>query len=59
MARIVVIDDEEIVLKALQSMLESGGHEVLTASNGEIGIELCHRGRARIGHRDSDHVVDL
>ena len=43
MAHIVIIDDEDIVLKSLQAMLESGGHEVLTASNGEIGIELCRR----------------
>ena len=43
MARIVVIEDEDIVLRSLQGMLESGGHDVLAATNGEIGIELCHR----------------
>ena len=43
MANILVIEDEALVLEILQIMLESGGYDVLTASNGEIGMELCRR----------------
>ncbi|MCZ6632691.1 MAG: response regulator, partial [bacterium] len=40
MARILVIDDEEPIQLAVQAMLGKENHEILTASNGEIGLEL-------------------
>ena len=40
MARILGIDDEEPVQLAVQVMLQKDNHETLTASNGEIGLEL-------------------
>lgn len=40
MARILVIDDEELVRSALRLMLEFHGHEVTGACNGEEGIAL-------------------
>ena len=38
MATILVIDDEEFVLDALRMTLESGGHDVFEASDGEEGV---------------------
>ena len=43
MARILVIDDEELVRFSLQVMLEEEGHEVVLAENGEDGIEEVER----------------
>jgi two-component system KDP operon response regulator KdpE len=41
MALILVIDDDQSLLRALRLGLESGGHQVVTASNGEQGISLA------------------
>jgi two-component system KDP operon response regulator KdpE len=38
MARVLVIDDDPSLLRALRVSLRAGGHEVLTAANGEQGI---------------------
>jgi two-component system KDP operon response regulator KdpE len=38
MARILVIDDDPALLKALRLGLRAGGHEVVTAANGEQGL---------------------
>jgi len=38
MAHVLVIDDDSSLLRALRLGLESGGHEVTTATNGEKGI---------------------
>lgn len=43
MARILVIEDEHEVKEALRMMLEQEGHEVITASNGEEGIQIYAR----------------
>jgi DNA-binding response OmpR family regulator len=40
MARILVIDDEEQVRDMLQEMLQSTGHEVLVASNGDAALQM-------------------
>src|SRR5690242_12901189 len=40
MARILVIDDQPLVLDVMRRMLEDGGHQVATARNGEEGLEL-------------------
>jgi two-component system KDP operon response regulator KdpE len=38
MARVLVIDDDPALLKALKLGLRAGGHEVFTAPNGEQGL---------------------
>lgn len=38
MAKVLVIDDDPALLKALRLGLRAGGHEVLTAPNGEQGL---------------------
>ena len=38
MAKVLVIDDDAALLRALRLGLRAGGHEVITASNGEQGI---------------------
>ncbi|MFH0823206.1 MAG: response regulator [Pseudomonadota bacterium] len=40
MARILVIDDDDLVLSMLGRVLENAGHVVTVASNGEVGIRL-------------------
>ena len=40
MKRILIIDDEQIVLEVLRKILEREGYEVVTAFNGAEGIEL-------------------
>ncbi|MBW2684150.1 MAG: response regulator [Deltaproteobacteria bacterium] len=40
MKRILIIDDEQIVLEVLRKILELEGYEVATAANGDEGIEL-------------------
>lgn len=43
MARILVIDDDPSIRRAVRRMLERAGHEVLDAGDGEAGIELFRR----------------
>lgn len=38
MARILVVDDSPTMLMATAKTLESGGHQVITATNGEEGV---------------------
>jgi two-component system KDP operon response regulator KdpE len=38
MAKVLVIDDDPSLLRALRVGLQAGGHEVTTATNGETGI---------------------
>jgi DNA-binding response OmpR family regulator len=40
MARVLVIDDEELVAQMLQTILENGGHSVLVASRAREGLRL-------------------
>ncbi|MGH7458998.1 MAG: ATP-binding response regulator [Longimicrobiaceae bacterium] len=39
MARVLVIDDQNIPRKTAQAMLQDGGHEVATEPSGEAGLE--------------------
>lgn len=41
MARILVIDDEELVRYTLRAILESADHEVVEATNGNEGMASC------------------
>ncbi len=43
MARILLIDDDPWVIKIFQQILEGEKHEVITASNGQEGLELFRR----------------
>ena len=40
MARILVVDDEDLGRVTLRQMLEADGHEVLEAANGREGVAL-------------------
>jgi|SRR6266511_5983067 len=40
MARIIVIDDQEAVRGAVRRALETAGHEVLEAGDGDVGLRL-------------------
>ena len=40
MAKIVVVEDEQVLNKALSIELLDAGYEVLSAANGEAGLEL-------------------
>ena len=40
MARILVIDDEELARYTIREILDSAGHEVVEADNGVKGVEL-------------------
>lgn len=48
MARIIVIDDQEAVRRAVRRSLGTVGHDVLEASDGEVGMQLL-----------ADHGADL
>lgn len=46
MAKIVVIDDEEMVLATIREILRRAGHEVHVARDGMAGLELQRQIRA-------------
>ncbi|MDP6041270.1 MAG: response regulator [Candidatus Latescibacteria bacterium] len=39
MPRILVIDDEEMIRSLLREVLQQDGHEIVEASDGQVGIE--------------------
>ena len=43
MAKIIIVEDEQILLKALSIQLLSANFVVLTASNGEAGLDLIKK----------------
>ncbi len=43
MALIVVVEDNEVMRRSITDALEAGGHEVLVASDGYEGYEMCIR----------------
>lgn len=56
--RLLVIDDDAVLLKSLRDALENEGHVVLTASNGARGIELFRAALDR-GEPVSVVITDL
>lgn len=46
MARILVIDDDPWVVKIFQQILEGEGHEIMTAGNGQEGLDLFRQNQA-------------
>lgn len=45
MARILVIEDDELVQSTVRQMLEAAGHEVSTAADGDDGLRQFSRSR--------------
>ncbi len=45
MGRVLLVDDDPLVLRAFQRVLESGGHEVETSRDGEHALALASRRR--------------
>jgi two-component system chemotaxis response regulator CheY len=41
MARILAVDDSEVILAELKSILTNDGHEVFVAANGAAGVALA------------------
>ena len=45
MARILIVEDEEMIRELMHITLSQGGHDVATASNGETALDLLKRTR--------------
>ena len=41
-ARVLVVDDDEAILDAVRELLEDGGYQVATATNGAEALEYLH-----------------
>ncbi len=50
MARILVVDDEQVVCELVESILQSAGHETQRAMDGEAAVQ-------RISHEQFDLIV--
>ncbi len=48
MARVLIVDDEEYVREMLQDLLESNGHRVALAADGEEGLTRFRVGRPQV-----------
>ena len=46
--RILLADDNNDALESLATLLELGGHEVVTASNGALALECAERHRPEV-----------
>jgi hypothetical protein len=46
---VLVVDDEDLVLRMAQSVLDAAGYEALTASNGIEALEIYAAGGVRAG----------
>jgi CheY-like chemotaxis protein len=56
--RILVVDDDPLIIRALCETLESDGHEVITANGGESGIDAFSAAQRR-GKPFSIVITDL
>jgi two-component system NtrC family response regulator/two-component system nitrogen regulation response regulator GlnG len=43
MGRILIVDDDAGIQKAFQALLKTSGHEILSATSGEAGLEVLER----------------
>jgi DNA-binding response OmpR family regulator len=63
MTRVLVIDDEPDVCDVLSRVLERQGHEVLSAPDGNTGLELCRAQAPDVVVTDivmpGEHGVDI
>lgn len=64
MDRILIIDDDDLMLSVLREILELGGYEVVTTDDGERGIELFRKLKPALvitdlimPHTDGVHVI--
>ena len=48
MARILIVDDDEKILKFYSAILTKEGYEVLTASDGKKGFDLAASGKPQL-----------
>jgi CheY-like chemotaxis protein/anti-sigma regulatory factor (Ser/Thr protein kinase) len=56
--RLLLIDDDPILLKSLRDALENDGHEIVTANGGKEGIAALHANLEQ-GERFSAVITDL
>ena len=56
--RILVVDDDPVLLKSLRDILEGDGHTVVVATGGQAGIDAFHEATGR-GERFSVVMTDL
>ena len=56
--RILVVDDDPLVLKSMRDMLEAEGHQVVAADSGQGGIDAFHAAHAK-GDAYSLVITDL
>ncbi len=63
--KVLVVDDEPGILKMVESRLKSAGYSVMTAGDGEEGLNLCRRSRPDVAVLDvmmpgmpGDHIAD-
>jgi len=56
--RILIVDDDPMLLKSLRDVLESEGHEVVSAGGGQAGIDACLKAGAA-GQPFSVVITDL
>lgn len=43
MGRILAVDDSEVILAELQTILKNDGHEVFVAANGALGVAMAEQ----------------
>jgi signal transduction histidine kinase/ActR/RegA family two-component response regulator/HAMP domain-containing protein len=56
--RLLVVDDDPLLLKSLRNILESDGHVVVTANDGRTGIDAFHAAETR-GESFAAVITDL
>jgi CheY-like chemotaxis protein len=56
--RVLIVDDDPLILKSLQDVLTAGGHTVVSASGGQAGIETV-RAAADEGRNFDMVITDL
>ena len=56
--RLLVVDDDPLLLKSMRDILESDGHVVTTANDGQSGIVAFHAARQR-GEGFAAVITDL
>ena len=49
MTKILVINDSGLARQMLRQILESGGHQVIEATNGDRALDFYHRDRPQLG----------
>lgn len=52
MTKILVVDDSSLACQMLRQILESVGHQVIEANNGDSALDSYHRDQPRLGLLD-------